>query len=496
MPGKVDESELIARIMSDDAEEVMPPPDSHHQLSGEQKETLRRWVAAGAEYEPHWSFLPPQKTEPPQVDDAAWNRTPIDRFLRSKLDEQGFKPAEPADRRTLARRVSLDLTGLPPTPTLVDSFVADQAPNAYEKLVDQLLASPAWGEHRGRYWLDAARYADSHGIHFDNFREVWSYRDWVINALNANQPFDQFAIEQLAGDLLPSRTLDQQIASGFNRCNITTNEGGAISEEYLVLYARDRTETTSQVFLGLTTGCAVCHDHKFDPFSQKEFYELSAFFNNTTQNAMDGNVKDTPPIVVVPTRGERDRWASLNNEIKATQAQVADRRDAVRPEFLTWLKTADSKSLDATLPTQGVQLRAKLDEYDGKSTSKSVLEVAGTGDFERDQPFSVGMWVKPGQDNLNGALLARMNDGKDFQGWDVFTDGSRIVSHLIHRWDGDALRVITSKRLTTNVWNHVVVTYDGSSKAAGLLVYLDGKLQATTISHDRLTGSIRTEGPR
>ncbi len=495
VPGKLDESELIARIFSDDPEEVMPPPESHHQLTAEEKRTIRRWIEAGAAYEPHWSFLPPRQVEPPTVADTAWSTTAVDRFLRAKLDQQGLTPSQPADRRTLARRVSLDLTGLPPTPAMVDAFVADQAPDAYAKLVDQLLASPAWGEHRGRYWLDAARYADSHGIHFDNFREVWSYRDWVINALNANMPFDQFAVEQLAGDLLPNRSLDQQIASGFNRCNITTNEGGAINEEYVVLYARDRTETTSQVFLGLTTGCAVCHDHKFDPFSQKEFYKLSAFFNNTTQNAMDGNVKDTPPTVFVPARAERSRWVELSNEIKSTQAQLTDRRAVIRPEFLTWLKTADPKALDATTPSQGIQLRAKLDDRDGKSLSRAILEVAGTGDFERDQAFSYGMWVKPGSDTLNGALLARMNDGKDFQGWDLWTDNSRVASHIIHQWDGDAIRVMTSKKLNPNLWNHVFVTYDGSSKAAGLSIYLDGKLQPSTATHDKLTGSIRTEVP-
>ena len=226
--------------------------------------------------------------------DASWPRNAIDRFLLAKMEERGLKPSPEADRRTLARRVSLDLTGLPPTPAVVEEFVNDTTPDAYEKYVDRLLASSGWGEHRARYWLDAARYADTHGIHFDNYREIWSYRDWVIKAFNANMPFDQFTVEQLGGDLLPNRTLEQQVASGFNRCNITTNEGGAIDEEYLVLYARDRTETVSQTFMGLTTGCAVCHDHKFDPISQREFYELAAFFNNTTQNAMDGNIKDTP----------------------------------------------------------------------------------------------------------------------------------------------------------------------------------------------------------
>jgi len=491
-PGDLAGSELIARIFSDDAEEVMPPPESHHQLSLDQKTILRRWVEAGAEYQPHWSFIAPKKGEPPAVSDPAWSRTEVDRFLHAKMDEQGLSPSAPADRRTLARRVSLDLTGLPPTPSVVDAFVADRSPDAYEKLVDQFLASPAWGEHRGRYWLDAARYADTHGIHFDNFREVWSYRDWVIDALNANMPFDQFSTEQLAGDLLPNRSLDQQIASGFNRCNITTNEGGAINEEYLVLYARDRTETTSQVFLGLTTGCAVCHDHKFDPFSQKEFYELSAFFNNTTQAAMDGNVKDTPPAVFVPKRVDRGRWVALSGEIKAVRGKLDDRREAARPEFLAWLKAADPKSLDSGMPTQGMQLRAGLEDCDAKPTSKPVLEVAQAGDFDSNQPFSFGMWVKPSQD-LNGALLARMNDGKAFQGWDLWAEGGKIATHIIHQWEGDALKVVSNNKLPLNAWTHVFVTYDGSSKASGVSIFYDGKAQAATVAADRLKGSIRTE---
>ena len=495
VPGDSASSEMIARIMSDDVEEVMPPPEAHHQLTADQKNILRRWVDAGAPYELHWSFLPPQKAEPPSAADDRWSKNAIDRFLFARMSQLNLTPNQPADRRTLARRVSLDLTGLPPTPAQVAAFVADTAPDAYEKLVDQLLASPAWGEHRGRYWLDAARYADTHGIHFDNYREIWSYRDWVINAFNANQPFDRFATEQLAGDLLPDRSLDQQVASGFNRCNITTSEGGAINEEYLVLYARDRTETTSQVFLGLTTGCAVCHDHKFDPFSQKEFYELAAFFNNTTQNAMDGNVQDTPPTVVVPLRPDRPRWLELTNDLRLTREQLSARREAVRPAFLEWLKTAEPKTLDADVPTKGLQLRARLDERNVKATTTPTLEVAGAGDFDTNQAFSYGCWIKPGKDNIYGALLARMDDGHGHRGWDLFVDDSKVFVHLSHDWDKDAIRVDSNKKLVTNRWTHVFVTYDGSSKGAGVSIYIDGELQASTISHDRLQGSIRTEVP-
>ncbi|MCE2806464.1 MAG: DUF1549 domain-containing protein [Gemmataceae bacterium] len=333
VPGKPEESPLVERLFDLRRDKIMPPPKSHKVLKPEQKEILKKWVAQGADYQLHWSFITPQKPAVPVVKNKAWTRNPIDAFVLSALEAKGLAPAGEADRATLARRLSLDLTGLPPEPALVRAFVADQSPDAYERLVDKLLASPHWGEHRARYWLDAARYADTHGIHFDNFREMWSYRDWVINAFNRNQPFDRFTIEQLAGDLLPDATLEQKVATGFNRCNITTNEGGAISEEYLVLYARDRTETTSQVWMGLTTGCAVCHDHKFDPLSMKDFYSLAAFFNNTTQNAMDGNIKDTPPIIPLPREDERAKWLKVQEDLKALRAQAEDRKKSGRADY-------------------------------------------------------------------------------------------------------------------------------------------------------------------
>lgn len=366
VPEKPDESEILRRVSSADPAEVMPPPETKKSLSDAEREILRRWISEGAEYQLHWSFLPAQRPAVPDVTvladgrHAQWPRQPLDAFVLQPMLAAGLEPAAEADKPTLARRVSLDLTGLPPAPELVAAFLADTSPEAYEKLVDQLLTSQAWGEHRGRYWLDYARYADTHGIHFDNFREMWSYRDWVIRAFNNNMPFDQFTIENLAGDLLPNATLDQRIGSGFNRCNMTTNEGGIIDEEYAVLYARDRTETTAQVWLGLTAGCAVCHSHKFDPLSQKEFYELSAFFNNTTQRVRDGNVKDTPPIVVVPKEMDRTRWDALPALITSTQQQIAARREAARSDFATWLASVRPEQLALNADDQTLILHAEL----------------------------------------------------------------------------------------------------------------------------------------
>jgi len=527
MPAKADESELIRRILSADPEELMPPPATKKQLTGEQKEVLRRWIAAGAQYQPHWSLIAPARPALPPVQNQAWIRNPIDQFVLAKLEERGLQPAAEADRRTLARRLSLDLTGLPPAPNDVEAFVNDASPDAYEKFADQLMSSVHWGEHRGRYWLDAARYADTHGIHFDNYREIWAYRDWVIGAFNRNLPFDQFTIEQLAGDLLPNRTLEQQIASGFNRCNITTNEGGTIPEEYIVLYARDRTETTSQVWMGLTAGCAVCHDHKFDPLSQREFYELSAFFNNTTQNAMDGNIKDTPPAVFVPRAEDRARWDASNVELTQTRRNVDERRTAARGEFDAWAATASADALAAMIPSDGLKLHAKLSEGSGNSLAVLVdgqprtvtlgdgfawkpghvaaqafqsqpggsLELADVGDFEKDQAFSFGAWINLPKLDQSGSIFARMDDQHDYPGWDLWFENGRPAAHIVHHWPDDALKVASNNPINAGEWTHVFVSYNGSGKAEGVQIFVNGAPQPTGVQANALKNSIRTSVP-
>ena len=528
VPGKPDESELVRRILSTDESEIMPPPKSHKKLTAAQKDLLKRWVTAGAEYQPHWSLIAPQRPKTPAVKNAAWVRNGFDPFVLAKLESLDLEPAPEADRRTLARRVSLDLRGVPPTPAEVDSFVNDTAPDAYEQYVDRMLNSKHWGEHRGRYWLDAARYADTHGIHFDNYREIWAYRDWVIGAFNRNLPFDQFTVEQLAGDLLPNKTLDQQVASGFNRCNITTNEGGVIAEEYLVLYTRDRTETVSQVWLGLTTGCAVCHDHKFDPLTQREFYELAAIFNNTTQGAMDGNIKDTPPTLFVPAAEDRPVWEKLSKDMGAVQSQIASRKQSGQPEFQAWLAGITPESVAALEPKDGLRLQAKLDESKGKTVTVNVdgqpreitlekgigwapgpsagkkafsleaegtCEIAEAGDFEADKGFAVSAWVKIPRRNSGGAIVARMDNTQAFRGWDLWVEGDKVGMHIINAWPGNALKVVGQQQLQPKEWYHVTVTYDGSKKAAGVKVYLNGQPQPVDVQADKLTDTIRTTVP-
>ncbi|MFM8414370.1 MAG: DUF1549 and DUF1553 domain-containing protein, partial [Planctomycetota bacterium] len=294
-----------------DPDVVMPPPHTNKPLSAAQKAVLAKWIAAGAVYERHWSFTPIVRPDVPAAADSAAT-SPIDRFLEARLAAEGLPVNAEADRRTLARRLSFALTGLPPTPAEVEAFVNDAAPDAYDKLVDRLLAGPHHGEEMARHWLDAARYADTHGLHLDNERQTWAYRDWVVKAFNDNLPFDQFTIWQLAGDLLPGATTEQKVATGFSRCNVTTSEGGSINDELLFRYAVDRTATTTNVFMGLTGQCAVCHSHKFDPISQQEFYSLYAFFNSAADPGFDGNKSDTPPVIKLPSSEQERQLAALD----------------------------------------------------------------------------------------------------------------------------------------------------------------------------------------
>lgn len=323
VPGQPESSELIKRIQSADPKYQMPPAKIKKRLSPEQKSLLTRWVEAGAKWTQHWAFVAPRRPKVPSPKRRGWAKNDVDRFVLARLEREGLSPQPEANRYRLLRRVSLDLTGLPPSPEEIEAFVKDESPDAYERLVDRLLASSRYGEHMALYWLDAARYGDTHGLHLDNYREMWLYRDWVVRAFNANMPYDQFVTKQLAGDLLPNATADDKIASGFDRCNVTTNEGGSIKEEVYVRNVFDRVDTYGTVMLGLTVRCAKCHSHKFDPIAQKEYYSLFAFFNNLDGNPMDGNRKDPPPVLRVPRRGQTEQIAALGYEIRTIDHRVA-----------------------------------------------------------------------------------------------------------------------------------------------------------------------------
>lgn len=332
VPGNTAESELITRITSDDEDVVMPPPDSGKSLTAEQIEILKRWIEQGAEYAAHWAFIPPRRPEPPAVADPRWVRNPIDAFVLARLDREGLSPSEEADRRTLLRRVSLDLTGLPPTPAEIAAFVNDASSRAYEKVVDRLLSSHSYAEHMARDWLDAARYADTNGYQYDLEREQWVWRDWVIHAFDSNLSFDQFTIQQLAGDLLPDATDQTRLATAFHRNHPITIEGGVIDEEYRTEYVIDRVVTTSTVWMGLTMTCCRCHDHKYDPFTQRDFYGMFAFFNQVPERGLQG----FDPRMAIPSPLASEEIDRIDEELKVAKATLAERISAVEGEFESW----------------------------------------------------------------------------------------------------------------------------------------------------------------
>jgi len=524
VPGKVEESTLWERINTTDEDDIMPPPESHKTVTKQEKAILKKWIEQGAKYEAHWAFIPVKNAEVPKPK-GSWGKSQIDKFVLGKLEEAGLSPGKEANKETLIRRLTFDITGLPPTLGEIDAFLNDKSPNAYEKLVDRLLKSPRYGEHMARYWLDAARYGDTHGLHLDNYRSMWPYRDWVINAFNTNMPFDQFTTEQLAGDLLPNRTVENQVASGFNRCNVTTSEGGSIAEEYYVRYAVDRTSTTSTVWLGLTAGCATCHDHKFDPISMKEFYSMYAFFNNITENAMDGNKAKVPPIVTIYTEEDKKKIADLDKQIAALNKELAPygqnsqkykdwtaKADAgkitlkkpekpylhLRFEEITSLKIPMEGSAAPTAQLKSKELNVSKHITNGKSgqalklDGKDFVEVGEFANFERNQGFSYGGWIK--HNGLNGAtLISKMDNTSYHRGWDLYFEGDKAVVHIINDWPGDALKVTTNAKVPRNKWVHVFATYDGSSRADGIKIYFDGKNQPYKVNNKTLTKTIKSK---
>lgn len=521
--GKSGESELIRRIESDDPDEVMPPRKAGHALSVRQKQTLRRWIDQGARWGKHWAFEPPHRAEPPSVDGAGSPRNPVDRFVRARLREAGLQPSPEADRATLIRRLSLDLIGLPPTPAEVDAFVSSTSPRAYEELVDRLLSSPHYGERMAMDWLDGARYADTNGYQNDFARTMWPWRDWVIAAFNRNQPFDRFVIDQVAGDLLPGATLEQKVATGFNRNNRTVTEAGSIDEEWRIENAVDRVETTATVFLGLTMGCARCHEHKYDPISQKEFYSFLAFFNSIKEQGVyteqRGNV---PPMVQVPSPEDRRRLARLDAELVAAAAArdeaattLAGRQTLWEGEHRTGPEPRDSKDwalrcpLDGDLRFQGSSGESILGAFRGKDATLWVdgpremalrfegrlgehVEVERGPSLDRTDPFSFGGWIRQRGD---GACLSKMNDRGEYRGYDLLVDKGKVEVHLVHSWPGDALKVVTKEALERDVWTHVLVTHDGAGKAAGIKVFFDGRPIALETHADSLRGSAVTGEP-
>jgi hypothetical protein len=524
VPGNAPQSMLVKRITNPDPEKRMPPPESGHSLTDKQISLLRRWIDEGAKWDTHWAYSAPVRPDLPSVKDAEWPRNPIDRFILARLDREGLKPSPEADKTTLLRRVTYDLTGLPPTPAEVDAFLADRSPDAYERRVDALLLSPRYGERMAMPWLDAARYADTHGYHIDSLRGMWPWRDWVIGAFNRNLPFDQFTIEQLAGDLLPNPTRDQKIATGFNRNHMINFEGGAIADEYQVEYVIDRVEATSSTFMGLTMGCARCHSHKFDPITHKEFYQFFAFFNNIPERGLDGRTGNAAPFMLLPTAEQEQRIDALDREIETRELALADA--VVAPVQAEWEKTVPSAPMGLEGLTAYYELDGNFSDISGKyqhgrtlkgdptfedgrvgraATFDGDTEVSfgNVGAFDRGDRFSLATW-------LNGfgkqpMAVFQKTDATQGRGYEWRFEDIALAG--IQRWAGrltftltsgtpaGAIHVRTRDRLRLGEWHHVVFTYDGSGKAAGIAVYLDGKQCDVEVVRDDLAGSIANDAP-
>jgi hypothetical protein len=404
-PGDSAESELYKRITATDPDDVMPPPKTGKKLSSAQIELFKKWIDQGAKWEMHWAFQKPVRPEVPQVKNKSWPRNEVDNFIDARLEKQNLTPNPVADKPTLIRRASLDVTGIPPTPEEVDAFLADGSEGAYEKVVDRLLESSRYGEQMARYWLDGARYADSHGYHIDSMRSIWKYREWVINAYNQNMPFDEFTKEQLAGDLIPDATPSQKIASGFIRCNMSTGEGGAIEEEYRAKYGFDRLETTSTLWLGLTMTCCRCHTHKYDPLTQKEYYQLFAFFNSLDVPIMDNNLPHPDPFMKIPSARQAERQAWLKDSIAEADKKIAapiPELDEQQPEWQRkWHETLSRGWEPLSLTVAASNHPAVFKSLDDKSVT-----VESSGEAVWD------ISAKLGSGTLGGIRLETLPDDK------------------------------------------------------------------------------------
>lgn len=510
VPGDTAASMLLQRVASSDPEQRMPPADSGRKLTDSQIQLLAEWIKQGAEWSEHWAFVAPQRQDPPPTKLKNWSRNSIDDFVLARLEQEGLAPSEEASRSTLIRRVALDLTGLPPTPEEVNVFVSDKSNHAWETVIDRLLASPRYGENMAVRWLDAARYADTSGYQNDGPRSMWRWRDWVINAFNRNQPYDQFTIEQLAGDLLEAPTLDQRIATGFNRNHRGNAEGGIIPEEYQVEYVVDRVDTAFTVWLGLTMGCARCHDHKYDPLRHKEYYQVFAYFNNIPENGRAIKEGNSPPYLKAPLPAEQQHLLELDRELSTIESRLRK----MQPELLErqrkwetevsssqpmdWAVTAglvnhfgfDGNLADYVRNVEAVQ-NPETPEYAagrfGQSIvldGTSILNAGDTANFGYFDKFSLATWLNT--TGKSGTLVSRMTPVEEGSGYYIHMQDGRVQVNLVKRWLDDAIRVESREPLPVDRWFHLTVTYDGSRVADGIRVYVDGESFPMNVKLDRI----------
>lgn len=509
-PGDVSDSVLMDRLLETDPEEYMPPPDSNKErLTEEQVDLFKRWIEEGAVWAEHWAWETPVRPDTPADSNA------IDYLIQQRLGVDGLTPSKEASRETLIRRASLDITGLPPTLEEIDAFLADTSPNAYEKILDRLFTSEHYGERMAIDWLDGARYADSNGFQNDFSRDMHPWRDWVIKAFNDNMPFDRFAIEQLAGDLLPDATDSQRIATGFNRNHRSNTEGGSIEAEWQVENLVDRVETTGTMLLGLTIGCARCHDHKYDPLTQKDFYRFFAFFNSTKDRGFYEETRgNAGPQIGIHTDKSRERVARYDEDIRAAREEFKAEEKVVKKQYARWQRdltrgtyTVPSAKSSLHLTLQGDL--APLAESAGHTiawqdgltgsalvldgTDASYVDAGSDFKFDRSKSFSVGVWVyREGP----GAIFSKIEDKPTYRGLDLLVRGDgKLQVHLINEWDKNAIRMATDAALPSNAWSHVGMTYDGSSTGTGIQLYINGVPVRATADINKLTGSISTDQP-
>ena len=491
-PGAPEESELLARLVHDDPERVMPPPSTGKAPTAAERELLRRWIEEGVAWEGHWAFQPVQTPLIPAMslpsgELTGWDRDPLDLLVLHRLGQQGMAPSPPANPATWLRRVHLDLTGLPPTLEQLDAFLSGELTDA--EVVDGLLASDARAEHRTREWLDLARYADTNGYQNDFRRDQWPWRDWVLGAFAANMPYDRFVMEQVAGDLVEGGGRDAVLATGFQRNHRTVTEAGSIEEEWRVENVADRAETSATAFLGLTVGCARCHDHRYDPISQVDYYRFFGFFDQVDEKGVYSETRgNVPPLLRVPSPEQEERMAALKARIVDEEASLAALAAASAERHAAF--RAANGDVIPDLPAPLLERRGAV-LLDG--TREGAEDLGGGVEFEQDRPFTVTLWLRP---ESHGAVYSRMEDSDRYRGVDLVLLGDmRPAVHLIHQWTGNAIKVVGSDPLEKGAWHHIAVTYDGSRKAAGVTVHVNGTLASLEAEVDRLDGTLTTDEP-
>lgn len=520
VPGNLAASEVFHRIISEDQNTIMPPPESNLKLSDYEKAVLIKWIKEGAKYEPHWAFVKPKPVLLPEVKQKDWPQNEIDHFVLTKLEQNGLKPSETAEKTILLRRLSLDLTGLPPTPEEIQSFLLDESPQAYEKQVDRLLNSNHFGEKMAMDWMDIARFADTHGYTVDRYRDMSPWRDWVIQAFNENKPYDEFITWQLAGDLLPNPSKEQLLATGFNRLHQQNMEGGIIDEEFRVEYVADRTAVLGTGLMAMTLACARCHDHKYDPISQKEHYELYSFFNSVNESGQISWNNDTPvPTMLLPTKEQEQILAFLEKQVHLEEQKLSELQASEQSHCDQWLQAQKYQSINAGtldigfiakyplnghLKDQSGKRKGKMNRtasakelptfVPGKSTQGLLmdgdawLDLHPVGSFKRSDRFSIGLWINIPDTLTEGVILHRCDGAKlyNFKGYQIYLRENHIEIMLAHTAPDNAIVKLSKSEIPKNEWIHLMMVYDGSSKADGLTLYLNGKRRETSTEHDNL----------